>query len=139
MIDRDKRPTWASRSRISARPIRALIGGQEVTTFEEDGETYDVRVRLVESDRERPEAMSRACPCGPAAANWSNCATWSTSQEGTGPVQIDRQDRIATGHRHGQPERRKPLGAALDDVRRIEAGDRLARRASTRRSPATAR
>lgn len=48
------------------RTVQALIGGQEVTTFEQGGETHDVRIRLVEDDRDRSDA--NLCPASRIAS-----------------------------------------------------------------------
>jgi HAE1 family hydrophobic/amphiphilic exporter-1 len=40
-----------------ATTIQAMIGGLDVAAFKEAGNRYDIRVRLAEKDRERPESI----------------------------------------------------------------------------------
>jgi HAE1 family hydrophobic/amphiphilic exporter-1 len=42
-----------------ARTIGALIGGEDVVEFKKGGKSYDVRIRLVENERIRPEDPER--------------------------------------------------------------------------------
>src|SRR5690606_6172468 len=38
--------------------VQTLVGGRPVSTYEEGGESFDVRVRLAEGDRNRSEAIA---------------------------------------------------------------------------------
>ena len=53
IIDRDKAADLGISVKDLGSAIQALIGGRKATTYEEAGETYDVRVRLAETDRNR--------------------------------------------------------------------------------------
>ena len=112
--------------------IHSLIGGRKATTFEDDGDTYDVRVRVAEDDR-TASGRDRCClPVRTAVRKARRaCAISSTCEEGTGPVQIDRQDRSrqvtimanlqrvvqAAGSRH---ERRQAIAGDLANLARRE-------------------
>jgi HAE1 family hydrophobic/amphiphilic exporter-1 len=99
--------------------IRALIGGQEVSTFEEDGETYDVRVRLVEGQR-REQSDVLAVPVRTRSGKLVELRNLVDVRSGTGPVQIDRQDRTRQVTLMANLKSGKPLGEALEDIRRLE-------------------
>ena len=101
------------------RAVRALIGGQEVTTFEEGGETFDVRVRLSESQRNRAAAI-RSLPVRAGSGELVELHNLVEVEEGVGPVQIDRQDRQRQITIMGNLAEDKPLGAAIQDVNSIQ-------------------
>ncbi len=43
----------------AAEALRLLVGGDQVTTYNEGGEQYEVHVRAVQNDRETPEAIGQ--------------------------------------------------------------------------------
>jgi hydrophobic/amphiphilic exporter-1 (mainly G- bacteria), HAE1 family len=130
IVDRDKAADLGVSVDELGRAVRALIGGQEASTFEEDGETFDVRVRLAEHQRSGP-ADVLAVPCGPAAANWSSCGTWSNPQR-----HRPRADRPAgphaASHHDGQPEVRQGAGRGAGGRPPPGSRDRLAGRSDVR-------
>ncbi len=65
LIDRAGPPTWVpSRSR---RALRLLVGGEKVTTYEEEGEQYDVHVRA----EDRTGVRGRHAAASGARAGWA--------------------------------------------------------------------
>ncbi len=120
IIQRDKAALLGVSVEDLAGAIRALIGGQEVTTFEQGGETYDVRVRAVESGREDPRDLLEV-PVKTQSGKFVALGNLVDVQEGTGPVRIDRQNRSRQVTLMANLKDGKPLGAALDDIRRIES------------------
>ena len=119
LIDRDKAADLGVSVQDLGNAVRALIGGQEVTTFEDDGETYDVRVRLAETDRNRPESILDV-PVRTKDGRLIELRNLVRVEEATGPVQIDRQDRMRQVTVMANLETAKPLGEALADVRKLE-------------------
>ena len=117
MIDRERAADLGVSARELGKTIRALVGGQEVTTFEENGESYDVRLRLVASDRTRTEA-AYALPVR-GRDELVELRNLVDIKEGTGPVQIDRQNRQRQITIMSNLESSKPLGEAIADVERI--------------------
>jgi len=99
--------------------LRALVGGQEVTVYEEAGEAYDVRVRLAADQRRRPEDVL-SVPVRTASGTLVELRNLVEVQPGTGPVQIDRQDRLRQITIVANLEKSKPLGEALADLAQIE-------------------
>ncbi len=101
------------------KAARALIGGRKISTFEEGGESFDVRVRLAVEGRNRPDAIM-ALPIRTQNGGTVEFRTVADVEVGTGPVQIDRQDRSRQITIMANLEKSKPLGAALTDVEEIE-------------------
>lgn len=75
-----------------ATTLRATVGGVDVTTYEENGDRYDVRVRLEESQRDEIGELGllQVRTAGGTLADLSNIASFEV---GSGPVQIDRENR----------------------------------------------
>jgi HAE1 family hydrophobic/amphiphilic exporter-1 len=120
VINRDRAADLGVSVEDLGKAIRTLIGGEEVTKFEEGGETYDVRVRLAEIDRKRPDSIL-SVPVRTSTGQYVELRNLIRVEEKTGPVQIDREDRMRQVTVFGNLEPTKPLGAALADVRAIEA------------------
>src|SRR5262249_57506412 len=55
--DREKAAAMGVDARSLATTIQAMIGGLDVATFKQGGERFDIRVRLEEAFRNRPEAI----------------------------------------------------------------------------------
>jgi HAE1 family hydrophobic/amphiphilic exporter-1 len=117
LIDRERAADLGVSARELGRTIRALVGGQEVTTFEADGETYDVRVRLVASDRTQRDAAYELPVSG--RNGLVELRNLVEIRDGTGPVQIDRQDRQRQITILANLEQTKPLGEAIADVQQV--------------------
>jgi len=98
--------------------VRLLVGGDKVTKFQEGGKQYDVRVRLLESDRDDPRKVEALSLRGRGGV--VQLANVARVVRDTGPSQIDhegRQRQIAIlANLHG-----KVLGDAVADVNRIAA------------------
>lgn len=117
-IDRERASDLGVSIEDLGKDVQTLIGGRKVTTFEQDGETYDVRVRLVESDRTRSQAIYDL-PVR-SRAGLVELRSLVRVKEGTGPVQIDRQDRQRQITIMANLEASKPLGSAMTDIQRAE-------------------
>jgi len=119
-IDRDKAADLGVSVSDLGNAIRSLIGGQKVSTFEEDGETYDVRVRLVEAQRKHAGHVL-SVPVRTRSGKFVALRNLVVVEEGTGPVQIDRQNRTRQVTLMANLKDGKPLGEALEDIRQIES------------------
>jgi len=79
------------------------VGGDEVTRFQEGGKQYDVRVRLLETDRNDPvkvETLSLRARSGGTV----QLANVARVVRDTGPSQIDHEARHCDGiRRAGRP------------------------------------
>ncbi len=125
IIDRDKAKDLALSVSDIGSAVYTLIGGRKVSTFEEAGETFDVRVRLAEADRNRPETILDV-PVRNDRGQLIPLRSVVRVEEGTGPVQIDRQDRarqivvLANLQGAAPGEEPMPLATALDKVAQME-------------------
>jgi HAE1 family hydrophobic/amphiphilic exporter-1 len=91
-IDRRRAADLGVSLQALATTLRAMVGGVDIATYEEDGERYDVRVRLEESQRDDliKLGLVQVRAADGALVDLANVAQL---QVGTGPVQIDREDR----------------------------------------------
>ncbi|NQT11334.1 MAG: efflux RND transporter permease subunit, partial [Planctomycetes bacterium] len=115
IIDRDRAADLGISIKDLGSAIQALIGGRKATTFEEDGETYDVRVRLAENDRNRTADILEV-PIRTRSDQLVDLGNLVDVREGVGPVQIDRQNRSRQITVLGNLEAFKPLGTAREDL-----------------------
>ena len=120
-LDRQKARDLGISTEDIGKAVHTLVGGRKAGTFEEGGETYDVRVRLVEEDRDRPDAIL-SVPVRSARGNMVELRNFVRIEETTGPVQIDREDRSRQITFFGNLEKSKKLQSALDDIAKIEQG-----------------
>lgn len=117
--DRDRAADLGIDIEKLGRAVQTLVGGRPVSTFEEGGESFDVRVRLAEGDRDRSESIA-ALPVRTQGGRLIEFRQLANVEEGTGPVQIDRQNRQRQVTIMANLESFKPLGAAMTDVLSIE-------------------
>lgn len=91
-IDRRRAADLGTPVRSVADTVRALIGGVEVGTYEEDGERHDIRVRLEESQRDDITELGRI-QVRAADRSLVDLANVASLEIAPAPVQIDRRDR----------------------------------------------
>jgi HAE1 family hydrophobic/amphiphilic exporter-1 len=75
-----------------AATLRLLVGGREVSTYQERGEQYDVHLRATESWRDRPELLS-AITVRSARGGDVPLASVIKISDGKGPSQVNRLNR----------------------------------------------
>jgi HAE1 family hydrophobic/amphiphilic exporter-1 len=95
-IDRHKAADLGVRVDTVASALRTMVGGEKVGFYRELGEQYDVRLRLREDFRARPDTLSQLyVPARDGLVKLSNLATLAS---GTSPGQIERfaQERSVT-------------------------------------------
>jgi hydrophobic/amphiphilic exporter-1 (mainly G- bacteria), HAE1 family len=95
-IDRQKASDLGVRVDAVASTLRTMVGGEKVGFFRELGEQYDVRLRLREEFRARPDTLGHLyVPARDGLVKVSNLATL---ENGTSPGQIERlaQERSVT-------------------------------------------
>lgn len=92
-INRDRASELGVNVASIATAIRTLIAGDEqVTTFREGDDRYDVGLRVNKEFRQSPDAMSRLYVPSTKVGNVS-LANVASLQEATGPITIDRRNR----------------------------------------------
>jgi HAE1 family hydrophobic/amphiphilic exporter-1 len=95
-IDRHKASDLGVRVDAVASTLRTMVGGEKVGFYRELGEQYDVRLRLRDDFRARPDTLAHLyVPARDGLVRLSNLATL---QNGTSPGQIERlaQERSIT-------------------------------------------
>ena len=92
-INREKAADLGASVGGIAFAINTLVAGEDITTFEKDGEQYDVRVRLMEKDRDEADDIKKILVMTNSGQTTELSNLVSVS-DGFGPVQIDRRDRM---------------------------------------------
>ena len=117
IIDRNRASDLGINAASLGTAVRLLVGGDEITKYQEAGKQYDVRVRLVESDRDDPRSME-ALPLRTRSNKTVQLGNIARIVHDTGPTQIDHQARqrqiTILANLQG-----KPLGTAIQDVNAI--------------------
>jgi len=91
-VDRQRAADLGVSLRALGQTLRATVGGVEVATYEEDGERYDVRVRLEEAQRDDLAELGliQIRSRDGSLTDLENLASLAVA---SGAVQIDREDR----------------------------------------------
>ena len=119
-IDRDRAADLGVSAEDTGKAVFALIGGRKAGTFEADGETFDVRVRLAEGDRGGPESV-RNLPVRSDRGDIVELRHITDVDRVTGPVRIDRQDRSRQITLLANLDADKKLASAQADILALEA------------------
>ena len=99
--------------------VNALIGGVKVSTFEKGGKNYDVRVRLIGSDRDQIETIN-SLPLRKKDGQLIELRNVANVQRVFGPVSIERQDRQRQVTVLANLDASKPLGTAQSEIMQFE-------------------
>lgn len=99
-----------------AQTIKTLIGGEDVNTFTQDGERYDITVRLQEPFRNTKESLY-ALTVPNKEGTLISLDSLVTVSEAKGPVQIDRSNRKRVISLYANlQENKKTLGQAVTEI-----------------------
>jgi HAE1 family hydrophobic/amphiphilic exporter-1 len=93
VVDRGRAADLGVPLRTLAMTLRTMVGGVDVATYEEHGERYDVRARLEEEQRDDLAELGliQVRARDGMLVDFENVARL---QVVSGPVQIDREDRV---------------------------------------------
>jgi HAE1 family hydrophobic/amphiphilic exporter-1 len=91
-IERDVAAELGVPAVVIGRTIRTLLAGEEVGSFEEGGERYDVRVQVLPEFRDDPERLDLIHVRG-ARGELIPITNVARARIGAGPVSIEREDR----------------------------------------------
>jgi hydrophobic/amphiphilic exporter-1 (mainly G- bacteria), HAE1 family len=91
-IDRQKSADLGVSVDDIAQTMRTMVQGDVVTRFREGQDTYDVRLQLADKDRNDPTVVA-GLTIPSAKVGQVRLDNVASLNHGTGPVQIDRQDR----------------------------------------------
>ncbi|MFH0812496.1 MAG: efflux RND transporter permease subunit [Pseudomonadota bacterium] len=117
LIDRDKAADLGVDVRTIADAVGALIGGIDVVEFKSGGESYDVRLRLLEDERTLPTDVDRIW-VHTQKGETVDLASFVSIQTGVGPSVINRMDRQRAVTIFANLEN-KTLGEAQKEINQI--------------------
>jgi HAE1 family hydrophobic/amphiphilic exporter-1 len=114
-VDRRRAADLGVPLRGLASTLQALVGGVDIATYEEDGERYDVRVRLEEEQRDDLVELGliQLRAEDGSLVDLDNVARLGV---GSGPVQIDREDRSRKLDLFANTPRGVALGTAMAEL-----------------------
>jgi HAE1 family hydrophobic/amphiphilic exporter-1 len=119
-VDRSRAADLGVPVRALADTVRALVGGLDVATFQDEGRRYDVRVRLEEAQRddlaELGQIQVRAA--GGGLVDLANLARLTVA---SGPAQIERDARTRRVTIYANNPEGVALGAAANRLDEIVA------------------
>ena len=118
-VDRNRAAALGVPVASIATTVRALMGGDKATQLRQAGDMYDVRVRLQATDRVKPQDLRRL-KVRSSLRQLVDLSNLVTVKRGTGPTQIDRQERQRQVTILANLQD-KPLGEALKDVEQVAA------------------
>ncbi|HQO58974.1 MAG TPA: efflux RND transporter permease subunit, partial [Candidatus Omnitrophota bacterium] len=92
-IDRIKAASLGLTMNTIANSLNTSIAGSTATKYREEGETYDIFVRLEESSRQKIEDLENLSIVSPVTQTPIKLANIARVIEGFSPVEIERQNR----------------------------------------------
>ncbi|HUX08070.1 MAG TPA: efflux RND transporter permease subunit [Acidobacteriota bacterium] len=121
-INRDRAADLGVSVATVATAVRALVGGEDVSTFQSEGKKYDVRIRLKGADRDNPGDIDRLMVRSRTGqpVELGNIVEVS---RGFGPTQIDRRDRMREITVQTNITSDLPLGTAVSHL--LEVADKV--------------
>ncbi|MET0623656.1 MAG: efflux RND transporter permease subunit, partial [Pyrinomonadaceae bacterium] len=91
-IDRARAADLGVRVGDIAQALNVLVAGQDVTTYNEGTDQYDVRVRAIGQARTSPQSLENLFVQS-SKVGWTNLSNLVRVEEATGPSAIDRLNR----------------------------------------------
>jgi HAE1 family hydrophobic/amphiphilic exporter-1 len=119
-VDRNRAADLGVPVRALADTVRALVGGLDVASFQDEGRRFDVRLRLEEAQRDdlAELAQIQVRSAGGALVDLANVAQLSVA---SGPAQIERESRARRVTLFANNPEGVALGAAADRLDQIVA------------------
>ena len=117
--DRQKAASLGVDARTVATTIQAMVGGIDVGVFKDEGQRYDIRMRLDESHRAEPEAIQRLYVRNERGevVELRNLVDVALGAAPSAITRTDRQRAVAISGNLID----KPLGTAIAEAREIAA------------------
>jgi len=116
VIDREKASNMGLDVRTIGRQIETFFAGSTATRYREDGDEYDVEVRLQPKDRDRIEDL-RDVPVSIPGGGQVSLANIAGIEQGLGPTKVERKDQeryiTVSAEIVG-----RDLGSVVEDVRK---------------------
>ncbi|MBW1806977.1 MAG: efflux RND transporter permease subunit [Deltaproteobacteria bacterium] len=120
LVDSDRAAHHGVVTAAIGQTINALVGGMEASKFRAGGDDHPIRLRLEEGARRQAEQI-RALRVRGAGGQTVELAQMVKVATGTGPTQIDRQDRMRQVTIFAGYEKGMPMGLALKKVQEASA------------------
>ena len=117
-VDRQRSADQGVSVRTLASTVRALVGGIDVATYEEDGLRYDVRLRLEEGQRNDLSKLEQIQIRG-ASGSLVDLPNVAEIKVAASPAQINRKDRQRAIDVYATAAMGVPLSVATDKVDEI--------------------
>lgn len=117
-VDRQRVADLSVSVRALAETVRALVGGMDVSTYQEDGTRFDVRLRLEESQRDDLAELGRI-QVRSVNGRLIDLANLASIRVASGPAQIERRNRGRRISIFSNMPEDVPLGSAalrLDEI-----------------------
>lgn len=117
-VDRQRSADQGVSVRTLASTVRALVGGVDVATYEEDGLRYDVRIRLEEEQRNDLAKLEQiqVRAAGGGLVDLPNVADIKVN---VSPAQINRKDRVRAIDIYASSAFGYPLSVTTEGVDKI--------------------
>jgi multidrug efflux pump len=117
-IDRDRASDLGVSVREVATTLQALLGGQDLSTFKLDGETYDVMVQLARPERSRPGDIPLLYVHG-RGGELIPLSSVASVRETTAARGVPHYDRLRAATITGDLDDGVPLGDTLEKLRAL--------------------
>ena len=117
-INRDKAADLGVDARTIADTVGALMGGVDVVEFKSQGESYDVRLRLLDEERTVPKDVDQIW-IHTQKGETLNLASLVTLETGVGPSVISRLDRQRAVFIFANLAKGKTLGEAKQEINKM--------------------
>lgn len=115
-VDRIKASALGLNMNTITDSISSYIEGAVATRYREEGNTYDVRVRLEEFDRQKIEDMENLIIVSPYTKNKIRLMNIAKITETVGPIEIERKNRERVVKVEANTYGRS-LGKIMDDIK----------------------
>ena len=93
ILDRDKMARLGVSTAVAGMSVNALVGGADASKYRENGDDYNIRVRLDAEERSRASQLG-ALQVRSSSGRLVDLASFAEARASTGPSRIDRQDRL---------------------------------------------
>jgi HAE1 family hydrophobic/amphiphilic exporter-1 len=114
-INRAKAADLGINVQTIAASLRTMVAGEEVSSFQEGDDRYEVRLRVAEAHRRSPETLSRLYIPSALGSN-VQLSNVVTLDEGVGPAQIERHSRQRQVTISANIERGQSLSSVLEQL-----------------------
>jgi HAE1 family hydrophobic/amphiphilic exporter-1 len=121
-IDRSRAADLGVPVRALAATVRALVGGVDAATFQDNGKRYDVRVRLDEPQRDEISDLGQIQVRSESGA-LVDLANVATLRVETGAAEIERRNRARRVALLANTPQKLALGTAIARLEQIAAAD----------------